>query len=343
MKPKLDVEGPLSRVGKTTVTGLQLSEAYFDEFGRDMIARVLPADVVARVCVGLVGEGSECFGFDDEISRDHDFGAGFCLWLTSDDYENYSGMLSEGYNSLPSEFGGYSKRILTAGTGEQRIGVMRAVDFYKRFTGLLYPPQTLAEWRRIPESHLATCTNGKVFSDPLGKFTQWREMLLAYYPEDLRIKKIAARIATMGQAGQYNYPRCIKRGENVAAMIALSEFTQATISSTYLLNKKYTPFYKWAHRGLRDVEILPEVYSLLAKLADGDVNAEGIQDIIEDISNKVRDELVRQGLLSFDEVEIPASAGMTQGFDSDFLLHLAPLLIDRIEDDDLRTLPIFME
>jgi hypothetical protein len=332
-----------------TLTGLQLAEAYFNEFGKDMIARVLPADASARVCVGLIGEGSECFGFDDEISRDHDFGAGFCLWLTSNDYENYSGMLSEGYDSLPSEFGGYSKRILTAGTGEQRVGVMRAVDFYKRFTCLPYPPQTLAEWRRIPESHLATCTNGKVFSDSLGKFSQWREMLLAFYPEDLRIKKIAARIATMGQAGQYNYPRCIKRGENVAAMIALSEFTQASISVTYLLNKKYTPFYKWAHRGLRDVEILPEVFGLLAKLADGNVNAESKQDIIETISNKVRDELVRQGLLRFGESEIPASAGMTQGvamtqgFDSDFLLHLAPLLIEKIEDEDLRTLPIFME
>jgi hypothetical protein len=181
-------------------------------------------------------------------------------------------------------------------------------------------------------------------------------MLLAFYPEDLRIKKIAARIATMGQAGQYNYPRCIKRGENVAAMIALSEFTQAAISATYLLNKKYTPFYKWAHRGLRNVEILAEVYELLAKLADGDVNAEGKQDIIETISKEMRDELVRQGLLGFDVAEIAGQArndadfaGMTsgvgtaQGFDSDFLLHLAPLLIEKIEDEDLRMLPIFME
>ena len=37
--------------------------------------------IMDMAAVGLVGEGSECFGCDDAESQDHDFGPAFCLWL----------------------------------------------------------------------------------------------------------------------------------------------------------------------------------------------------------------------------------------------------------------------
>jgi hypothetical protein len=36
-------------------------------------------------------------------------------------------------------------------------------------------PSTLAEWRSLPETYLATATNGRVFADPLGEFTAFRD------------------------------------------------------------------------------------------------------------------------------------------------------------------------
>jgi len=57
---------------------------------------------------------------------------------------------------------------------------------------------------------LATAVNGRIFQDQAGKFTAIRNTLVNDYPDDVRIKKIAARCMSAGQAGQYNYPRCVK-------------------------------------------------------------------------------------------------------------------------------------
>ncbi len=168
------------------------------------------------------GEGSECLGFDDEYSRDHDWGPSFCIWLNESDYREYGARVQAWYCALSDELDGYLAReegALSAG----RVGCLCTPHWFRRYTGCPQGPQTLTQWRRVPESFLATATNGAVFDDPLGEFTAIREHLLRYYPEDVRIKKIVARAAVMAQAGQYNYPRCRKRGDTVAAQLALAE------------------------------------------------------------------------------------------------------------------------
>ena len=56
--------------------GIEISKAYFEEYGRPMLEKDF-SDILPYLCVGMVGSGSDCYGFDDEISRDHDFEPGF--------------------------------------------------------------------------------------------------------------------------------------------------------------------------------------------------------------------------------------------------------------------------
>ena len=60
--------------------GLELAEKFYNEFGKKMIDENF-SHIKEYLAIGLVGSGSECFGFDDEISHDHDFEPGFCLFL----------------------------------------------------------------------------------------------------------------------------------------------------------------------------------------------------------------------------------------------------------------------
>lgn len=129
----------------------------------------------------------------------------------------------------------------------------------------------------------------------LGRFPAARQRLQAFYPEDVRVKKIAARAAVMAQAGQYNYPRCQKRGDPVAAQLALSEFMRAAMSMTYLLNRRYAPFYKWMHRGLQDMERLPGISARLEQLSRTAPALDTVEQI-EGICLDVIGELKRQGL-----------------------------------------------
>lgn len=274
------------------MNGLTLSRKYFEEIGRPALEQQFP-DLFPHMAIGLAGEGSECFGFDDEWSQDHDWGPAFCIWLSDLDYKRFGGQVQRAYWNLAEEFDGFPiRKEERYSTG--RIGCLNREEWYQRYTGRADGPQTLDQWRRTPEAFLATATNGEIFHDPDGQFSAVRNRLRQFYPEDVRVKKIAARIAVMAQAGQYNYPRCIRRGDCVAAQFALTEFMKAAMSAVYLLNRKYAPFYKWMHRGMQNLSKLTRVRDLLEQLIQAHLQ-EGCE-LIERICLLVAGELRRQRL-----------------------------------------------
>jgi len=274
--------------------GLELAEQYYQAFGAAMIRQQFAADA-PRIAAGLAGPGSECFGFDDELSRDHDWGPAFCLWLSDEDHERIGADLQRAYAELPATFMGFGPRRASPGE-EWRVGVSRTTTFFRKFTGLDRPPATLPEWLRIPEHALAACTNGKVFCDPLSDFTRWRQALLNYYPEDVRLKKIASLCITIAQSGQYNFARSMRRQEMFSASYSVVKFCADAIALVFLLNRRYAPFYKWLHRAVQDLPIMGrEVHERIGALLKA-VEPEKQAEIMEVVSVLLADELRRQGL-----------------------------------------------
>ncbi|MBD5642216.1 MAG: DUF4037 domain-containing protein, partial [Desulfovibrio sp.] len=216
------------------MSGLQLAREYYQAC-LPILESSIP-DIMEFAAAGLVGEGSECFGLDDCISRDHDFGPGFCLWLPDEFLLANQSRVKNALMTLPAIFIGQKCRELHG-----RLGALGIQGFYRNLTGLKAPPADWKQWLAIPENGLAHATNGEIFEDRAGIFSDWRSRLLEYYPEDVRLKKIAARVMTMAQTGQYNLPRSRERGDKVAAMLAQARFAEAAISFAYLLNKRYMP------------------------------------------------------------------------------------------------------
>ncbi len=277
--------------------GLELSERYYEAYGKEMLARFPALD--REYAAGLVGRGSECFGFDDEISRDHDYGPSFCVWLRRDVYEQYGRKVQEAYEKMPAEFLGVPGRVMEE-TGRGRVGVLCLEDFYYGLLGTEHVPETNAEWMRLKDENLSTATNGEVFEDRLGAFSHMREGLLSYYPEDVRIKKIVARMAGMSRAGQYNYMRAMRRGERVAAELFLQEFIRESMQLVYLLNRRYAPFDKWLHRGMKDLDTCSEIGDMISLFYQVE-KPEDKTLIIEAICNIIVQELNAQGLSNLED------------------------------------------
>ena len=194
-------------------------------------------------------------------------------------------------------FGGKVSKSSALGTSG--VGVMRISDFYRRFTGCSGAPEAWRDWLHLPSYALAQAVSGEVFRDDLGEFSRIRNEIAHGMPEDVRRKKLAARLAFMAQSGQYNYSRCLAHGEEGAAMLAVSEFVKNTAEAVFLLNRRHAPYYKWLLRGMRGLEKLPELADALEFLLTGDNSPDGRSlkaQVIEDICAQTVLELREQGL-----------------------------------------------
>lgn len=273
--------------------GLDEARQLYLQRGAQLIHERFP-EYEGRIAVGLCGHGSECFGYDDELSRDHDFTPGFCLWLTAEDDRLIGVELSRAYRELHIERA--QKRSELA---ERSRGVNRIDLFFRRYTGSDGAPQSWEQWLYLPSYALAEASNGQVWRDELGEFSRQRELIRTGMPEDVRLKKLAARAALMAQAGQYNFTRCIKHGQQGAAMLALTEFVKAASDMIYLLNRAHMPYYKWAFRGMEELGALSDMRPALEFLLLGENDEEGLNvkaGVVEDICAAVIKELQKQRL-----------------------------------------------
>lgn len=407
--------GAAEAVSACPVSGLKLARAFWTQMGKPMIAAKYP-QYAGRIAAGLVGHGSECYGFDDAYSQDHDFGPRFCLWLTDEDYAAIGEQLEADYEALPRKFSVDAQGRVTfeaharsdasgafpsAGAGStvipdatnaptpstatddtataesgaassdvaeamttpidaplspvtpraqganRRDGVFRIGDFFESITGYRTAPAQTAphEWLMLAESTLAAATNGEVFADPTGQFSKTRQGFKDM-PDDVRLALISKRLGMIAQAGQYNLPRSLKRGDGAAAWLSIHEFVQATASLVFLVNVPmvvgYMPYYKWQFAALRKLSgsmfaLLPNVGEQLetvmrlssaacyggAGFGEGGKGAapaiKKINDIVEQIAADIVKELKREHLTTSGET---------------FLEWQRPYVEDHIASDD---------
>ena len=251
--------------GARSGSNMERSREFYENYGRKMIHDEFP-EHEHRIAVGLAGEGSDCFGFDDEISADHDYAPGFCMWLTNEDYDKIGARLQAAYDRLVESVYRYKNidRFI-----RERRGVATISGFYNKMlrTSCDYQNSCIPDILKVQEFQLAAAANGEVFRDDLGIFTGVRKKILEHYPQDILRRKLAQEIHEFSQYAQSNYPRMMARGDQLTANLCISKAAENAMNIFYLLGKVYAPYYKWKRKGLEKLAGTSEILRVLDEIA----------------------------------------------------------------------------
>ncbi len=261
-----------------SLTGLELSRKYYEEYGVKLIEKEFQ-DYSNGITVGLIGEGSDCYGFDDEYSVDHDFGPGFCIFVDDEIYEKIGKEIKNAYENLPKEYMGYKRKETALGQG--RIGVIKSSDFYKKHLGTSVYEEV--DFSVIKDYELAVCTNGQIFCGNNSEFIVMRESLKKGYPEKIRLMKLAEDVASFSQTGQYNYARMMQREDDFTARIMISEFCKTAMIFYHHFNNAYPPHDKWLKKSVLKLPEGDILISLLEKVTNMIKISEDTNDIAKAI------------------------------------------------------------
>jgi hypothetical protein len=200
-------------------------------------------------------------GGDDEISRDHNWGPRFSIFLSESDYDAHGRMLADSMNAMaPKTWQGFR----VAGGGDKNVLVESIPAYFKNAFGMAVPPRSEREWPAgCNESHLYFVRHGAIWLDQLGELSAWRAAL-HQYPESILYERLAEECFRVWHHGEYNFvQRLVPRKDTLARMIGLSEFTAGLMRIVFLLKKDYAPYWKWLGHQFRQ---LPEAAAYLPEL-----------------------------------------------------------------------------
>ncbi len=289
---------------------IDVSHRFFNEIVEPILAEEFP-DELAAGAFGVFGHGSEALRMDDAYSSDHHWGLRIDALFPDEVYRARGAEMREGVSArLPASFEGHSLRQAhVAGAG---FAPESRRDFLLRTIGIDHAPATYAEWLQIPEEDIIHVINGEVWRDSTGEFRAIRQVLAGYYPEPVRLRRIAHWSRYYSGMGAYALKRAILRDNDYYANITFTRAIRLAVQLAFLLERRYFPYDKWTYA--RFVE-LPRLAAPMKPLVDEAVKLstpwERKLELLDDISDVLDAFMVADGIIQPHE---PFTKSPTSGY-----------------------------
>lgn len=252
--------------------GAELAREFHAEVVGPLLARELPS---LRYAAGRLGSGSDVLGFDDEMSRDHDWGCRLTLLVDESDLAAVPAVTALLERDLPEVFRGMPVRFATTweAAGTHQVDVATVARFAVGRLGVdPTGPLTAADWLILDSQAVLEVTAGPVFADRTCTLGPSRQAL-RWYPPDVERYVLAAgwqrieqQLPIMG--------RCAVRGDELGSRLLSGQLTADVMTLAFLLSRQWEPYAKWRGTAFRALPVAGRLGTLL----DDAVSAAGWQD-----------------------------------------------------------------
>lgn len=311
------------------------SRRFFREIVLPVLEREFPEET-AQTAFGLFGYGSEAYGMDDEISRDHHWGLRIDALMPASVFrDRRDAIMACVAAALPASFEGIPLReghVSGAGLAPDSLE-----GFLVRTIGAPRPPRNDADWLRVPEEDIHHVINGEVWHDRSGEFTRIREVFEGYYPDTVWRRRIAHWCRYYSGMGTYALKRALIRRNELYAVTAFGKAIRWGVQLAFLLDRLYFPYDKWLWAYF---ERLPRLYGPLKPPVEEAVRLETgwerkleLLDVISDILDAT---LVADGLI---RPHPPYAGSPTSGYR--LLEHAYAELIQGLPAEIQGTVPVW--
>lgn len=251
------------------IPGLKLSEMFYQEAVKPILDTEFPS---LSYSAALMGSGSEVLGFDTSQSMDHHWGPRVQLFLREQDYEQHkdkvekviSEKLPYTFHDIPTNFGNPDTigvqllEEINSGPVSHRVRVGTIGSFFQSVLAFNpYNEITVSDWLVFPEQHLLSVTSGKVFHDGLGKLEKMRDKF-QYYPHDVWLYILSCQWTKISQEEAF-VGRCGEVGDELGSRLIANRIIQFLMKLCFLMDKQYSPYYKWFGTGFSRLEIAPKL------------------------------------------------------------------------------------
>jgi uncharacterized protein DUF4037 len=252
-------------VNDHVVSGGELARRFHADVVAPLLARAMPG---LGYAAGRLGSGSDVLGFDDAMSRDHDWGCRLTLLVDEADRDAVPQIAALLERELPGSYLGHPVRfpVTWDSSRTHNVDVATVGGFATGRLGV-DPAGGLPvlDWLVLTGQSVLEVIAGPVFTDRTAQLAPVRAAL-RWYPPDVERYVLAAGWQRLSQEMPM-VGRSAERGDELGSRLLSARLADDLMWLAFAVSRRWPPYAKWRGTAFQSLDVAPDLSGPLAAAA----------------------------------------------------------------------------